>query len=82
MAATILWSGAASPKSFSIWKSSARGVTVYAQLTLAEDHAGIEISHIAFQEPSADPDENTIFLKKSLREARYSVNQPPQALAG
>ena len=59
-----------------------RGITVYAQLTLAEDHAGIEISHIAFQDPSADPDENTIFLKKSLREARYSVNQPPQALAG
>lgn len=41
-----------------------RGVTVYAQLTLAEDHAGIEINHIAFQDPSADPDENTIFLKK------------------
>ncbi|MGO8639227.1 hypothetical protein ACC840_36825, partial [Rhizobium ruizarguesonis] len=57
-------------------------VTVYAQLTLAEDHAGIEVNHIAFHDPSADPDENTIFLKKILREARYSVNQPPHALAG
>ncbi|PDT18401.1 hypothetical protein CO670_03040 [Rhizobium sp. J15] len=59
-----------------------RGVTVYAQLTLAEDHAGIEINHIAFQDPSADPDENTRFLEKSLRESRYNVNQAPRALAG
>jgi hypothetical protein len=58
-----------------------RGVTVYAQLTLAEHHAGIDINHIAFQEPSADPDENTAFLECSLRESRYNT-QPLQALAG
>ncbi|NLS02374.1 hypothetical protein HGP14_03180 [Rhizobium sp. P32RR-XVIII] len=58
-----------------------RGVTVYAQLTLAEHHAGIDISHIAFQEPSADPDENTAFLERSLRESRYNT-RPLQALAG
>ncbi|MBB3592518.1 hypothetical protein FHX08_002862 [Rhizobium sp. BK529] len=58
-----------------------RGVTIYAQLTLAEDHAGIEINHISFQNASSDPDENTAFLKKSLREARYTV-AGPQALAG
>lgn len=58
-----------------------RGVTVYAQLTLAEHHAGIDISHIAFQEPSADPDENTAFLERSLRESRYNI-RPLQALAG
>jgi hypothetical protein len=58
-----------------------RGVTVYAQLTLAENQAGIEISHIAFQEASDDPDENTAFLEKSLGEARYDT-RPLQALAG
>jgi len=58
-----------------------RGVTIYAQLMLAEAHAGIEINHIAFQNPSADPDENTVFLEQSLRDARYNV-EPLQALAG
>jgi hypothetical protein len=58
-----------------------RGVTVYAQLTLTEDHAGIEISHISFQNASANPDENTAFLERSLNEARYIVSRP-QALAG
>ncbi|MBZ9789180.1 hypothetical protein K9B32_03430 [Rhizobium sp. 3T7] len=58
-----------------------RDVTIYAQLTLAEAHAGIEINHIAFQNPSTDPDENTAFLEQSLRDARYNV-EPLQALAG
>ena len=58
-----------------------RGVTVYAQLTLAEDHAGIEINHIAFENPSSDPDVNTAFLERSLRDSRYNL-QPLQALAG
>ncbi|CCM74408.1 hypothetical protein [Rhizobium mesoamericanum] len=57
------------------------GVTIYAQLTLAEEYAGIEINHIAFQNPSADPDENTAFLERSLRDARYNV-EPLRALAG
>ena len=59
-----------------------RGVTVYAQLTLAEDHAGIEINHIAFQDPSADPDENTAYLERSLNESRYNVRPALHALAG
>ena len=58
-----------------------RGVTIYAQLMLAEAHAGIEINHIAFQNPSTDPDENTAFLEQSLRDARYNV-EPLRALAG
>ncbi|AJD40068.1 hypothetical protein RGR602_CH00705 [Rhizobium gallicum bv. gallicum R602sp] len=57
------------------------GVTVYAQLTLAEEHAGIEINHIAFHEPSADPDVNTAFFERSLRESRYNT-RPLQTLAG
>ena len=57
-----------------------RDVTIYAQLTLAEAHAGIEINHIAFQNPSTDPDENTAFLEQSLRDARYNV-EPLRVLA-
>lgn len=48
-----------------------RGVTIYVRLSLGNDTAGIEISHITFQNPSADPDENTAFLAKSLTEAKF-----------
>ncbi len=48
-----------------------RDVTIYAQLKLANEHAGIEINHIAFQQPSGDPDENTRMLERRLHEARF-----------
>lgn len=47
------------------------GVTVYAQLALRNQSAGVEINHISFQQPSPDPDENTAFLEKSLNAARF-----------
>jgi hypothetical protein len=47
------------------------GVTIYAQLALRHEQAGLEINHIAFQDPSSDPDKNTEFLARSLSEARY-----------
>ena len=56
------------------------GVTVYAQLALGKDQAGLEINHIAFQSPSADPDENTAFLARSLDAAKF-VKSYPMALA-
>ncbi|MCV9962812.1 hypothetical protein OIU34_12960 [Pararhizobium sp. BT-229] len=56
------------------------GVTVYAQLALGKDSAGLEINHIAFQSPSDDPDENTAFLAKSLDAAKF-VKSYPAALA-
>ncbi|KQY26287.1 hypothetical protein [Rhizobium sp. Root482] len=56
------------------------GVTVYAQLALGKDQAGLEINHIAFQRPSADPDENTAFLARSLDAAKF-VKSYPVALA-
>lgn len=52
-----------------------QGVTIYAQLTLASDHAGIEINHISFQNASDDPDENTAFLERGLQQARYSTSR-------
>ncbi|ACP24062.1 conserved hypothetical protein [Sinorhizobium fredii NGR234] len=53
-----------------------RGVTVYARLVLAGEAAGIEISHINFQHPSTDPDENTAFLARSLEEAKFVKSYP------
>ena len=47
------------------------GVTVYARLMLQKDKAGVEVTHVAFSEPLADPQDNTAFLRKSLDAARY-----------
>jgi len=46
-------------------------VTVYARLLLQKDKAGVEVTHVAFDDPSGDPDDNTAFLRKSLYESRY-----------
>ncbi len=54
-----------------------RHVTVYAKLTLSKDFAGLEINHIAFLNPSADPEENTALLAQSLREATFIHNIQP-----
>lgn len=48
-----------------------KGVTIYAKLKLTEDHAGLEINHIAFLTPDGDPLENTAFLARSLDQARF-----------
>ena len=48
-----------------------QGVTVYAKLMLQKDKAGVEVTHVAFNDPAADPDDNTAFLRRSLAEARY-----------
>jgi hypothetical protein len=48
-----------------------KGVTIYAQLMLGKDQAGININYITFQNPSNDPNENTAFLADSLRHASF-----------
>ncbi|HEV7320735.1 MAG TPA: hypothetical protein VGO04_19225 [Ensifer sp.] len=48
-----------------------RGVTIYARLSLGNETAGIEISHINFQNPSSDPNENTVFLAQSLADSKF-----------
>jgi hypothetical protein len=55
-----------------------RGVSVYARLKLADESAGLEIDHIAFQKPSENPAENTAFLQRSLLEAKF-VKDPATA---
>lgn len=57
-----------------------RDITIYAQLTLAKDFAGLEINHVAFLEPFAEPDRNTALLAERLEEARF-VNDKPAALS-
>lgn len=52
------------------------GVTIYAKLSLADVQAALEISHIAFDEPSHDPLENTEFLSRSLMGSRFIVAPP------
>ncbi|WJH38975.1 hypothetical protein N7E02_18835 [Aliirhizobium terrae] len=52
-----------------------RGVSVYARLRLADTQAGLEIDHIAFQNPSDSPDENTAFLEQSLRESKFVTGE-------
>jgi hypothetical protein len=48
-----------------------QGVTVYARLQLGDEQAGVEITHVAFDDPAADPDDNTALLAASLREAQF-----------
>lgn len=51
------------------------GVTVYFTLSLGETHAGVEVNYIAFEQPAADPDDNTIFLEQSLQTARITKSR-------
>jgi hypothetical protein len=51
-----------------------QGVSIYAQLVLCKSHAGVEIHHIAFQQPSFSSEEDTAFLERSLANARFKKN--------
>ncbi|MCQ2005354.1 hypothetical protein [Rhizobium sp. NRK18] len=61
----------------------AAGVTAYTRLCLTDKLAGVELTHIAFQSPAADPHLNTMFLKKALNDCKFvkSAEPPPQAIA-
>lgn len=48
-----------------------KGVTVYARLTLEHDCGGVEINHIAFDDPKENPMENTALLARQLQAAAY-----------
>ncbi|MFN3634532.1 MAG: hypothetical protein ACK4UW_07270 [Rhizobium rhizophilum] len=52
-----------------------RGITIYSQLTLTNEQAGLDIKHIAFHETSGDPDANTRMLEERLSEARFVKGQ-------
>jgi len=52
------------------------GVTVYFALTLAAEHASVEVNYVAFDAPSADPAENDAFLENALERARIRRTEP------
>ncbi|MDB5526118.1 MAG: hypothetical protein JWM58_3881 [Rhizobium sp.] len=52
------------------------GVSIYAKLSLTDELAGLEISHIAFQQPAESADLDTAFLADSLAKARFVVPPP------
>lgn len=52
-----------------------RGITIYSQLTLTNEQAGLDIKHIAFHDSSGDPDTNTRMLAERLQEARFVKGQ-------
>jgi hypothetical protein len=47
------------------------GVTIYTRLTLEDAQGSVEISHIAFDDPSEDPEVNTLLLSESLLKSRF-----------
>lgn len=51
------------------------GVAVYARLTLEDAAGAIEINHIAFDNPSDDPEMNTLLLAESLLKAAFITPQ-------
>ena len=58
-----------------------RGVTIYARLTLEHDFGGVEINHIAFDNPHDDPHQNTMLLATSLRAAAFRPFVPAIQIA-
>lgn len=48
-----------------------RGATVYLRLTLQDETGGIEINHIDFDKPSADPEGDAAFLAEALARAAF-----------
>lgn len=58
-----------------------RGCTVYARLQLGSEQAGVEITHVAFENPSHDPEDNTNLLAESLKDAQFRRSSSPSALS-
>lgn len=46
------------------------GATVYFTLGLTDQHASIDVNYVSFDEPSPEPEENTVFLQAALEQAR------------
>lgn len=55
-------------------------VSAYFRLMLESRQAAVEMDYISFEEPSADPDENTAQLARAIAEARLSPARAPDQL--
>jgi len=60
---------------------SHRRVNVYFRLILADERAGVEITYVAFEGASEEPDENTRRLVEAIADARLMpVPEPDEAM--
>jgi hypothetical protein len=53
-----------------------QGATVYFTLTLEAETAAVDVNYVAFDEPSATPDENTAYLEAAIENARIRKSEP------
>ncbi len=58
------------------------GATVYFTLTLAAEHAAVDVNYVAFDEPSEDPSQNSCFLQSTISAARIRSRQVLDAAEG
>jgi hypothetical protein len=56
-----------------------QGATVYFTLTLAAETAAVDVNYVAFEQPSATPDENTAYLEAALENTRIRNGQAKAA---
>ncbi len=52
------------------------GATVYFTLTMADEHAAVDVTYVSFDRPSDDPEENSAFLASALDAARIRRTAP------
>jgi hypothetical protein len=71
--AHVGWSGA--PRIVLDLELRPRGATVYFTLSLGETHAGVEVNYVSFDQPSPDPEHNTLFLQHGLDAARITKSE-------
>lgn len=57
------------------------GATVYFKLSMSDRHAAVDVNYVSFENPSADPDENSSFLQNAIEAARIRKSEPMR-LAG
>jgi hypothetical protein len=55
-----------------------RGATVYFTLKLEDEQAGVEVTYVAFDQPTPDADENTRNLAAMIEQARIRKSPPRQ----
>lgn len=62
------WTG--SPKVVLDLELKPSGATVYFTLGMTDKHASVDVNYVSFDEPAAEPDDNTAFLQAALEQAR------------
>jgi len=57
------------------------GATVYFKLSMADQHAAVDVNYVAFENPSEDPEENSSFLESTIEAARIRKSEPMRLTA-